>query len=83
MDLLLKRNGKNYTGWLAYTLSKTEQTFPMMNRGVPIPSEGDRRHQLKWVNNWNWDKWAVFSKLYICFRRSLSGPDFAQHRENR
>jgi hypothetical protein len=49
---------------LAYTLSKAVNSFPQIQRGALIPSRDDRRHQLKWVNNWQWGKFS-FSANYI------------------
>ena len=64
IDFMVKRNGQYYTSWLSYTLSKTEQTFEMINQGNPIPGQDDRRHQLKWVNIWEKDNWS-FAANYI------------------
>ncbi|MEZ5039361.1 MAG: TonB-dependent receptor [Saprospiraceae bacterium] len=64
LDLLLKKSIGPYSGWLAYTLSKTTLRFPAISKGVPFPSVDDRRHQLKWVNQYRWKKWD-FSLVYI------------------
>jgi len=64
IDVLLKKTTKKYNGWLAYTLSKTTLTFPAIASGAPFPSADDRRHQLKWVNQYKWKKWD-FSMNYI------------------
>ena len=42
---LEKTKGKN-TGWLSYTLSKTDRIFPDINNGEPFPFKYDRRHNL-------------------------------------
>ena len=64
LDLLFKGQTKNYTGWLAYSLSKATSTFRELNRGNPIPSQDDRRHQLKIVNIYRLKNWT-FSANYI------------------
>ncbi len=38
-----KRKGK-LTGWLSYTLSKTDREFASINSGKPYPFDYDRRH---------------------------------------
>ena len=64
MDVLLRHSGKHYTGWLAYTLSKSTQWFPIINNGEAFPSPEDRRHQLKWINQYRLKKWT-FSITYV------------------
>ncbi len=64
IDVLLKKSTSNYQGWIAYTLSKTTLSFPAIARGVPFPSQDDRRHQLKWVNQYRYKDWD-FSLNYI------------------
>ena len=56
IDLLLKKSSGSYTGWLAYTLSKTTHRFPEINRGQAFPSQDDQRHQLKIVNQLSFRK---------------------------
>lgn len=58
-----KRKG-DLTGWIGYTLSKTERQFPDINEGLAYPAIYDRRHDLSVVANYELnDKWkfgAVF-----------------------
>ncbi len=42
-----------YSTWLSYTLSRSTNSFNGIYRGEAFPSELDRRHQLKWVNEYN------------------------------
>jgi hypothetical protein len=63
---LAKKTGKS-TGWLSYTLSRTEQKFKEINAGLFYPAKYDRRHDvsLTFIRSFN-DKWsgsAVF--IYI------------------
>ena len=64
VDILLKKSGKNYSSWVAYTLSKTTNSFNAIRRGTPYPSKDDRRHQLKWVNQYRFKQFD-FSATYI------------------
>lgn len=64
MDFLLSRTTKNYTGWIAYTLSKSTRQFREVRRNQPFPAENDRRHQLKWINAYNLGKFTL-SANYI------------------
>jgi hypothetical protein len=58
-----KKTGK-LTGWIGYTLSRTERTFPGMNNGKPFPYRYDRTHDVSVVANYTlskkWDASAVF-----------------------
>ncbi len=64
IDILLKKSAGNYTGWLSYTLSKTTHSFPKIDNGNPFPSLDDRRHQIKWVNQYRYKKFD-FSAVYV------------------
>lgn len=48
--LVSKTNGKT-TGWLAYTLARSERVFPGINLGRPFPYKYDRRHTVDLVLN--------------------------------
>jgi len=58
-DLSVGFQSKNYTSWLAYTLSKTTNQFQEIFNNQSIPSEDDRRHQLKLTNQYKFGKWSL------------------------
>lgn len=64
IDILLKKSVGKYTGWLSYTLSKTTHSFPKIDKGNPFPSQDDRRHQAKLVNQYRYKKFD-FAATYI------------------
>lgn len=45
-EFFLKKNTGRLTGWVSYTLSKTEQEFEDLNYGKKFPFQYDRRHVL-------------------------------------
>lgn len=59
IDLLLGYNHKHVDTYLAYTLSKVEQSFRQIDGGTYYPSEDDRRHQLKWINQLHFGKFSL------------------------
>jgi len=61
-ELFLKKNQGRLTGWISYTLSKTEQKFPELNAGRKFPFRFDRRHNL-----------SVTSQYDLSGRWKLSG----------
>lgn len=64
VDILLKKTSGNYTGWIAYTLSKSTNSFPDIRNGATFPAQNDRRHQLKVIQQYQWKKWD-FSATYV------------------
>lgn len=64
LELLLKKTKGDFTGWLSYTLSKTERSFPDIEDGRWYPAFFDRTHDLSLVGmysiNKKWDFNATF-----------------------
>ncbi len=46
LEILLQKRAGKHTGWLSYTLSKTDRKFQAINNGNPFPFKYDRRHNL-------------------------------------
>lgn len=46
LEMLLKKEGKRFSGWVSYTLSKTDMTVADINLGRSYPANYDRRHDL-------------------------------------
>ena len=59
LEIFLKKRTGRLTGWLGYTLSRSERTFPDINNGNSFPAKFDRTHDLALVlmydisKNWN------------------------------
>jgi Outer membrane receptor proteins, mostly Fe transport len=64
LELFLQKKTVRFTGWIGYTLSRAERTFPDMNEGKPFPYRYDRTHDLSVVANYKlntkWNAAAVF-----------------------
>lgn len=52
IEWFVRKNTGRLTGWLAYTLSKTTQTFADLNYGQPFPFAYDKRHVLSVVSTY-------------------------------
>jgi hypothetical protein len=67
IEFYLKKKIGNSTGWLSYTLSRTEQKFDAINEGYIYPAKYDRRHDISFAFltkfNEKWSGSAVF--IYI------------------
>ncbi|MFT4032199.1 MAG: TonB-dependent receptor plug domain-containing protein [Siphonobacter sp.] len=46
LELMFQKNTGKTTGWLSYTLSKTDRIFSELNAGKSFPFKYDRRHNL-------------------------------------
>ncbi len=51
LEVLMKKTEGNLTGWLAYTLSKSERTIPGINEGQTYVAPYDKPHSLNLVLN--------------------------------
>jgi hypothetical protein len=49
LELYLKKNYGKFTGWLSYTLARTEQKIDEINEGKWYPAKYDRSHDLSVV----------------------------------
>ncbi len=59
-----KKKGK-LTGWIGYTLSKTERTFPQLNNGKAFPYRYDRTHDISIVANYELDRRWNLSSVFV------------------
>ncbi|MCC7523624.1 MAG: TonB-dependent receptor plug domain-containing protein, partial [Chitinophagaceae bacterium] len=59
-----KKKGK-LTGWIGYTLSKSDRTFAQLNNGKPFPYRYDRTHDMSIAVNYTLnDRWN-FSGVFV------------------
>jgi hypothetical protein len=65
LELYAKKTKGKLTGWLSYTLSKTERRFEGLNNGNYFPARQDRTHELSLVGIYNFSKRWTFSANYI------------------
>lgn len=79
---LHKKEGK-ITGWMGYTLSKTQDQFDELNGGKPFPNKFDRRHDFSLVANYHLSKkvklslnWSYASGRPVTLPIALAGYGF-------
>ncbi len=65
IELLTEKKKGRLTGWIGYTLSKTERTFEQMNGGKPFPYRYDRTHDLSVVANFTLNARWSFSSVFV------------------
>ena len=49
VEFMLKKKFGSLTGWIAYTLSRTEEQFAQIDNGQPFPATQDRTHDVSIV----------------------------------
>ncbi|PHI18923.1 TonB-dependent receptor [Lewinellaceae bacterium SD302] len=59
-----KRKGR-LTGWLGYTISRTERTFPDINDGKTYRAVYDRPHDLSLVTSYEFSKKVTGSAVFV------------------
>ncbi len=67
IEFYLKKNFGKFTGWLSYTLSKTERKFPDINDGNPYSARQDRTHDFSITGIYRFSKWWTFSANWIYY----------------
>ncbi|MDR0798487.1 MAG: hypothetical protein LBN18_01820 [Dysgonamonadaceae bacterium] len=65
LELLFKRNYGRWTGWLSYTLARSERTFEEINQGKTFPARFDRRHDLSLVSVYTFNPHWDISLVYV------------------
>jgi hypothetical protein len=77
-----KRLGKT-TGWIGYTLSKTERQFEEINSGEVYPAKFDRRHDLSvvLVHEFN-ERWQVSGAFVYATGNAITLPEGRYFLEN-
>ncbi|MFT3980072.1 MAG: TonB-dependent receptor [Ferruginibacter sp.] len=65
LELLLKKKKGKLTGWIGYTLSKTERKINGINSGNWYNAKQDRTHDLSVVGIYNLSKRWTFSGTFI------------------
>lgn len=49
LEFLIEKKRGRTTGWLGYTLSKSERQFSNINQGKKFPFRYDKRHDISWL----------------------------------
>lgn len=85
MDLMAKYESRGYTGWIAWSVSKSIRNFNEINHNADIPAPFDRTHDVKWVNILPLKNWNISSLLYYStgkpyIKSSQKDPNFSTTR---
>ncbi len=67
MEVFIKKRLGKFTGWVGYTLSKTERLFDEINHGNWYPARQDRTHDVSIVAMYQLNKRISFSANWIYY----------------
>ena len=65
LEFFIRKNKGALNGWLGYTLSRTERTFPDIENGRTYPTTYDRLHDLSLVLNYNVSPKIIVGAVFI------------------
>jgi len=64
-EFFVNKTQGRFTGWVGYTLSWTNQQFPLLNNGDVFPAKYDRRHDVSVIGTYELSKKWSFSGVFI------------------
>jgi len=67
LELLFKKDEGIFTGWISYTLSRTEKRFDEINDGTWYPARQDRTHDISIVTNIKASKKFSISATWVYY----------------
>jgi len=67
IELLMKKRRGKFTGWVSYTLSRTEKRFTELNTNNWFPAKQDRTHDISIVGIYNVSKQLTFSASWVYY----------------
>lgn len=67
LEVLCKKDGRVFSGWIAYTLSRTEKQFDQINDGTWFPARQDRTHDVSVVANFKVNKKLLLSATWVYY----------------
>jgi outer membrane receptor for ferrienterochelin and colicin len=67
VEFLLKKRSGKFTGWISYTLSKSEKLFDDINQGAWFPAKQDRVHDASIVAMYKLNQRLTFSASWVYY----------------
>lgn len=75
-ELMIRKNTGPLTGWISYTLSKTQTKIPGINNGRWYDATNDRRHDLAITALYTFnDRWTLSGSWIFSSGQPLTAPD--------
>jgi hypothetical protein len=64
-ELLVRKKYGSFTGWLGYTLSRTQEQFPDVNHGQSFPARQDETHDISIVGIYDYSTRWHFAATWV------------------
>jgi hypothetical protein len=64
-ELFIQKKTGKFTGWIGYTISRTDRQFTQINDGNPFPYKYDRRHDISFVLSYNINEKVDISGTWV------------------
>lgn len=74
-EFLVQKKFGRLSGWVSYTLSNVEHTFPDLNGGRPFPALHDQQHELKGVGTFSAAGWTLSSSWTYGSGKPYTAPE--------
>ncbi len=75
IELLLEKRSGNLSGWLGYSLSRVEHTYPKLNAGLPFPAAHDRLHDIKTAVRYSFAGWNLSASWLFSSGTAYTAPE--------
>ena len=76
LEMMIRKNIGRFSGWLSYTLSRTESKIPGINDGKWYKASNDRRNDIALVGLYQFDdRWTASASWTFSSGRPLTAPD--------
>lgn len=67
LELYLKKKKGKFTGWMSYTLSRSEGSFKDIDKGNWFPTKQDRTHDISLVGIWSISERVKLSSTFVYY----------------
>ncbi len=79
LEFLIRKQNGPVTGWISYTLSKSNRQFDDLNQGSRFPAKYDRTHDISIVNIFKISKRVDFSWVWVYTTGASFTPQTGQY----
>ena len=80
LELMVRRRQGRFTGWLSYTLSRTERRIQAINEGQYFPAPQDQPHAIAAVGSYKLNsRWTVSANFVYAMGRPTTLPEETFH----
>jgi len=75
-ETLIQKKINKYTGWISYTFTDAENTYPLLNDGNPFPAPQIQRNEFKVFNNYEINGWNFSASFIFGSGQTFTEPSY-------